>query len=243
MPSFKAGFKGTTPNIKLSLRNSSTLVKATLIPWDQGVPPIEFMFNPTELAFEGVVETAENPGARTEKKGQPKVSFSHVKAYTITINKIVFDTYEDGENVVEKYIEPLKTAVRFVGSDSKSSLVALNGLPEPPKAVSEGLNKLSGAMDKLSNALGGGPKKDQRPPMYRFVWGDQVYLRRCFVEKLNYKLTMFLPDGTPVRATVDSLKLKEADEQPANESLQNAVIDRVKDGLGARLNAKGSFKL
>ncbi|MBP0003722.1 MAG: hypothetical protein J7642_08380 [Cyanobacteria bacterium SBC] len=52
----------------------------------------------------------------------------------------------------------------------------------------------------------------KRPPIYSFVWGDRIYLRRCFIEKFTYNLTMFLPNGTPVRAKIDSLTLKEADE-------------------------------
>lgn len=166
---------------------SGNLVKATLLSND-GVPAIEFMFNPTELVFEGVVETAESPGARTQEKGQPKVSFSHVKAYKVTINKILFDTYESGEDVVQRYINKFRTAVEFV-------------------------------------------QGKERPPIYQFMWGKQVYLRRCFVEKLNYKLTMFLPDGTPVRAVIDSLTLKEADEPKENAPLgaqPPAQVDRQK---------------
>ncbi|GAB1538698.1 hypothetical protein NUACC21_13620 [Scytonema sp. NUACC21] len=150
---------------------ANTLAKATLIAQDGG-GNIEFMFNPTQLAFEGVVETAENSGARTQEKGKPKVSFSNIKAYKITISNILFDTYEEGADV-NKYIEKFKKAVEFAPGQ-------------------------------------------QRPPIYQFVWGKQVYLRRCFVEKLNYKLTMFLPDGTPVRAVIDSLTLKEADEAKPN---------------------------
>jgi hypothetical protein len=151
---------------------SSNLAKAKLTSKDP-VEDINFMFNPSELSFNGIVETAENSGARTQSKGQPKVSFSHTKAYKITITKIIYDTYESGEDVVGKYIEPLKKALEFV-----------SGL--------------------------------ERPPIYSFIWGKTEYLRRCFVEKLDYKLTMFLPNGTPVRAVIDSLTLKEADEEQQN---------------------------
>jgi len=172
---------------------SGNLVKAVLIS-DDGVPPIEFMFNPTELVFEGVVETSESPGARTQDKGQPKVSFSHTKAYKITINKILFDTYEDGDDVVKKYINSFRKAVEFVSGK-------------------------------------------ERPPIYQFMRGKQVYLRRCFIEKLNYKLTMFLPDGTPVRAIIDSLTLKEADEPKENGPLgapKSNQTNRQKDSLANR---------
>lgn len=56
----------------------------------------------------------------------------------------------------------------------------------------------------------------ERPPVYLFTWGDQQYLR-CFVKSLRYKLTMFLPDGTPVRAMVD-LTLEEIDETTPDQS-------------------------
>lgn len=151
------------------------LVKAELKCIDGG-SDIKFMFNPSQLAFEGEVETSENPGARTQKQGKPKVSFSNIKAYKITINNILFDTYEEGDDVVKKYIDNLKKAVEF--SSGK-----------------------------------------ERPPVYRFMWGKQMYMKCCFIEKLNYKLTMFLPNGTPVRAVIDSLTLKEADEPKPNQSL------------------------
>jgi hypothetical protein len=48
-----------------------------------------------------------------------------------------------------------------------------------------------------------------RPPIYLFRWGNINYLH-CYVESINYKLTLFLDDGTPVRAQV-SLTLKEVD--------------------------------
>ena len=189
----------TSSPITSASSKSGNLVKATLISKDDGVPQIEFMFNPTELVFEGVVETSESPGARTEDKGTPKVSFSHVKAYKVTINKILFDTYEEGGDVVKQYIENFRKSVEFV-------------------------------------------KGKERPPIYQFMWGKQVYLRRCFIEKLNYKLTMFLPDGTPVRAVIDSLTLKEADEPKENGPLgakPTAKVDRQTDSLANRKSSSG----
>ena len=52
-------------------------------------------------------------------------------------------------------------------------------------------------------------KAKRRPPVYVFSWGKIHYLR-CYVESLDYQLTLFLPDGTPVRATAD-IRLKEVD--------------------------------
>lgn len=50
---------------------------------------------------------------------------------------------------------------------------------------------------------------DERPPVYVFNWGNINYLR-CYVESLDYQLTLFLPNGTPVRAKA-SISLKEID--------------------------------
>ena len=49
----------------------------------------------------------------------------------------------------------------------------------------------------------------KRPPVYIFAWGNINYLR-CYVESVDYQLTLFLPNGTPVRAKA-SMTLKEVD--------------------------------
>lgn len=169
----------------------STYAKALLRPRD-GAAPLEFMFNPTELAFEGIVETADNPGARSEQSGKPMVSFSNIKASKITIRNVVFDTFEIGENVVSRYISAFQDAIKF----------------SPGK---------------------------QRPPLYRFEWGANVYLEYCFVERLDYKLTKFAANGTPVRAIIDSLTLKETDGDPTENSRMSAPrpvrIDTMKNRL------------
>ena len=54
-----------------------------------------------------------------------------------------------------------------------------------------------------------GEGKAKRPPIYLFTWGNQNYLR-CFVKKFSFKLTLFRPNGVPVRASVD-LDLEQVD--------------------------------
>jgi hypothetical protein len=49
-----------------------------------------------------------------------------------------------------------------------------------------------------------------RPPVFVLAWGSLNYMK-CFVESTDYKLTMFLADGTPVRAIV-SITLQEIDD-------------------------------
>ena len=53
-------------------------------------------------------------------------------------------------------------------------------------------------------------KHDKRPPVYVFYWGQDYF--HCVMTSLSYTLTMFLTDGTPVRAMVD-IALQEVDEK------------------------------
>lgn len=72
---------------------------------------IEFMYNPTQLTFDFSNQFDQQEGTRTEK-GMPKVSFAYPNPSKITISKIVFDTWEQGENVL-KYVDKFKQALNF----------------------------------------------------------------------------------------------------------------------------------
>ena len=85
---------------------------------------------------------------------------------------------------------------------------------------------LSKEIIQLTKSLKFVPSQSQdqgRPPIYIFGWGDVNYMR-CYVESLEYQITMFRPNGTPVRAKF-SLSLKEIDPSfgtpnpPPNPSL------------------------
>lgn len=69
----------------------------------------------------------------------------------------------------------------------------------------------------------------QRPPLYRFLW-KHAYLDSCFIEQLSYRLTKFLPDGTPVRAVIETLALKET-EKPSDDAkkLRESKPDAAND--------------
>jgi Contractile injection system tube protein len=56
------------------------------------------------------------------------------------------------------------------------------------------------------------PNEKMRPPIVRFLWGDLVEFQGV-INDLNVKYTLFLDDGTPVRATCN-ITLREA--QPAH---------------------------
>ena len=159
-----------------------------------GGEDIEFMFNPGEISFDGNVNTSESPGARDKKTGKPKVSYANKQASKITLNNILFDTYETKKDVVNQYIEKFQKAIDF-------------------------------------------HQQDEKPPTFKFIWGGRVYLDFCFIEKLSYKLTFFLSDGTPVRAEIDSLSLIEADnpkDTQSNDTQQPTQKQRRTDTMKNR---------
>ncbi len=83
---------------------------------------------------------------------------------------------------------------------------------ESGKSVLEHVKKLSKAVEFTSKGKG----ENKRPPIYLFTWGKHEYLR-AFVKDFSCKLTIFLPDGTPVRAVVD-LTLEQVElPQPSSD--------------------------
>lgn len=78
---------------------------------------------------------------------------------------------------------------------------------EEGKSVLEHVAKFKRGIEFIEE--GKSDKTKQRPPIYLFSWGEQPYMR-CFMKSASFKLTLFLPDGTPVRAIVD-LSLEQVD--------------------------------
>jgi hypothetical protein len=150
---------------------------------------IEFMFNPTELNFSRSMNIEQSEGSRTDQ-GSNKTSFKHPSPYQLTISNIILDTYEGNQkqsgqpSSVLDQLKPFTDAVVYVQT---------------------------GAGQAGAGKSGGTTGENKRPPIYLFTWGEYNYLR-CFVRTLNFRLTMFLPDGTPVRAIVD-LTLEQVDEK------------------------------
>ena len=68
-------------------------------------------------------------------------------------------------------------------------------------------------------------QKKKRPPMCIFLWGKSFPSFMGVIESLATKYTMFLADGTPVRATV-TVKMKQADK----------LIKGEKEGEGDKKN-------
>lgn len=193
-------------------RSSQQLQKAYLYSQIDPVNPIEFMFNPTDLQFSRTVDIQTQCGAITSK-GLPKVVFGHVAPYELSLSGIVFDTFENGTSVINE-IQPLLDAVDFSKFNGAAG-GASNSQAGSPKGLGNkgsGNSKASGPKRPGNKGSGNSPadsKKRQRPPVYYFMWGEQNYVQ-CMVKSLTCKLTMFLSNGTPVRAIVD-ISLQQVD--------------------------------
>lgn len=142
--------------------SSGQLVKAKLKPIDSNVEEIEFQFNPESLSFDRRNDLSPNDSEGRDSDGLRKISYAGPQPIKLSINKIIFDTFEQDNVSVLTYINKLNKALDAIVIDNQS-----NG--------------------------------QKRPPIYIFIWGSNQYLR-CFVESLSYQITMFMPDGRPVRA-------------------------------------------
>ncbi|MGK7942869.1 MAG: hypothetical protein AB4058_00185 [Microcystaceae cyanobacterium] len=81
---------------------------------------------------------------------------------------------------------------------------------------------IGGYINKLTQSVyfaESGEAKNKRPPVYLFAWGNQRYFT-CFVQRLTYRLTRFLEDGTPVQAIADLtlIKVDDADQGRSSSS-------------------------
>lgn len=86
-------------------------------------------------------------------------------------------------------------------------------------------------------------KKKKRPPMCLFIWGKFRY--KGVIEKIDQKFTMFLNDGTPVRASVTiSMKpiLSVKDMMKLNGSKDSRKFYQVKPGDRLDIIAEDQLK-
>jgi Contractile injection system tube protein len=92
-----------------------TLVKAVLRPApEEDVDnrkefEIKFMFNPAQIVFQRKANWTP-AGSAEGKELLPKTNFSKVDPYTLTLNNIIFDSYETRQSV-EVHIKKLRNAV------------------------------------------------------------------------------------------------------------------------------------
>ena len=149
--------------------------------------------------------------AKLKLANQPRASFIE---FQFNPTEIIFDVAADlSTSKGARQTETGAPKVNF--SNFQADKVTLKNIVydtfEVESGDSQKKNVLSAYINKYKEAMKFVPGKDQ-PPILTFSWGNNIYLKRCFIENLSYRLTMFASDGTPVRAVIDSLTLVETDK-------------------------------
>jgi hypothetical protein len=162
-----------------------TLQKAQIKPLDGNLKPIDVMFNPDQMVY-----TKKNTWNIHPTNGQilPKVSFTSSTPATLKV-VLIFDGTETGKTPDEKTVAH----------------------------VVDELTSLTKVDQKLNNGTVGsgqgtrGQSKQHRPPTVQFLWGTYLSFK-AIIDTMITTFTLFLDDGTPVRASVDVLFKQIEDE-------------------------------
>lgn len=147
-----------------------------------------------------------NQFAEVNIPGLPSPIYQFVRGNARSVTlDLFFDTYEQGTDV------RLFTD-RITGWDAGSMFSKLPGIAK-------------GLMDIDSDL--------HAPPVCLFIWGAFIF--QCIIERVTKRFTMFLPEGIPVRATLNiTLKeYREVDVQVKEIALESADLTKrwiVKQG-------------
>jgi hypothetical protein len=101
--------------------------------------------------------------------------------------------------------------------------------------------KTSVLKDYIDNIKKGATAKtsaNARPPVYILTWHDTYF--HCVVTSLNYRITLFLSDGTPVKAIVN-ISLQEVDPENFSGS-KPATPTGKKDSRLSNSNTRGTTR-
>lgn len=128
---------------------------------------------------------------------------------SINIEQSEGSTTPKGQNKTSfKHPNPYQLTISNIILDTYERAEGKQSVLEPLKPFTDAI-----AFVKEGSGKGNSRGKPKRPPVYLFTWGKNVYLR-CFIKSCNFRLTMFLPDGTPVRAILDLTLEQVDDSQP-----------------------------
>lgn len=145
---------------------------------------IEALFNPNEVTISHDVKwKSKRVAAIGSKSSLAKQEFRSTSARTLSIT-LFFDTYE------------ARGGSFTLGKVAKDLFIPTNPFTASPEAtnVKEYTDEIA-ALAEVNTEL-------HRPPICKLRWGE-VELFKGVLTSLTEKYTMFMPDGRPVRATLD----------------------------------------
>src|SRR5215469_8049304 len=150
------------------------LTPATINDKDHGIS-VPCLFNPKEYSF-----SKQNSWTAKPRKGSDLARFEFGNGQPTTLQmQLFFDTY----------------------SNIKNGLAEGGAQKDVRKEYTEKIWKMM-TVDPGLPGLNGPSKKKGRPPVVIFQWGSTVTFK-AVITSLKERFTLFLPDGTPVRSTLD----------------------------------------
>jgi nucleoid-associated protein YgaU len=190
----------------------ANLATATIIDHDHGTT-VDCMFNPKEYTF-----SKQNSWTAKQSKGSniAKYEFGSGQPTTLTM-QLFFDTYTN------------------IKSDSTEGGSPKDVRREYTQAIWE-MMKVDPALGSIGGS-GSGPAKHKkgRPPVVGFQWGS-TWSFKAVITNLKERFTLFLPDGTPVRSTLDVTfqQIQDQDDHPPTNPSSGGVggerVWKVSDG-------------
>jgi hypothetical protein len=176
----------------------TTLAVASIIDHDHN-QTVECMFNPKEYTF-----SKQNSWTAKASKGSniARCEFGSGQPTTLQM-QLFFDTYTN------------------IKSSNES---------EAPRDVRKAYTQKIWEMMKVDPALGpigasGSAKhKKGRPPVVSFQWGS-MWSFKAVITSIRERFTLFLPDGTPVRSTLDVTfqQVQDKDDHPPTNPTSGGV--------------------
>jgi phage tail protein X len=157
----------------------ASLAMATIIDHDHGTT-VNCMFNPKEYTF-----SKQNSWTPTPVKGANMGQYEFGNGQPATLQmQLFFDTYTNIKSGAAEADPPKDVRKEYTRAVWDMMLV------DPDLA------SVNGSGQSASNDEKG------RPPIVIFQWGS-TWSFRAVITSLRERFTLFLPDGTPVRSTLD----------------------------------------
>lgn len=173
------------------------------------------MTGPTKAHLKFLEPTVKGPGGPTTVKGVDELKFAfNPKEYTVTKSS---NWSRDSSKNAASAAPP-----EFNGSGPRS--IALEMFfdatdPELKVDVAKSVETLLACAEPLPSTLAEGMKP--LPPFLQFGWGKTVAFV-AFVKQVSAKYTLFMPDGTPLRAvcqlTLEEIPLPGSRQNPTSGS-------------------------
>jgi LysM repeat protein len=133
---------------------------------------------------------------------------------------------------------PQRTLQKYTYKGGAAATVDATLLFDTTRDMNEHGVKVSAGTDvrtyvnKLYKLLKVVDEEKKRPPYCRFEWGGKLYFVKGFLKSVNATYTLFLADGTPVRAEV-GVSFEIADEE--------ADLDKVAQNPTSRTEARKTW--